>query len=182
LSSAQEPQPKREIIWKIVNSAFVIWFLSTIVVGITTWSYSNWQEQQRGDRELNQKIQRLDAEISYRFDVSNQSRPEYPDDTFVIALCYSPIHVEQQSKPLVNNSSEAQWQTDRYVFPEFKDRSLFSLMWELEQIVPESEKEAITQARKTLEEMRDVARSNNLESGRTTEEYLNSPEFSRWKM
>jgi hypothetical protein len=78
LDNTNPPRAKKGAkIWTFINSPFFLWFLSSAVVGIISFSYANW-DKQRGlerdqreraalvDRENIQTARKLDAEISSR--------------------------------------------------------------------------------------------------------------------
>lgn len=63
--------------WTVVNSAFFLWFLSSVVVGVISFSYAKWDKQREIEREQReraalieqeniQRARKLDAEISSR--------------------------------------------------------------------------------------------------------------------
>ncbi|HEU0143373.1 MAG TPA: hypothetical protein VFQ47_01190 [Nitrososphaera sp.] len=64
-------------IWTFVNSAFFLWFLSSVVIGGISFSYVKWEKQREIEREQReraalaeqeniQRTRKLDAEISSR--------------------------------------------------------------------------------------------------------------------
>ncbi len=53
-------------IWTFFNSAFGIWFLSTIVIGLFTYFFNQYKEAQSDFKERESKIKHLDLEIESR--------------------------------------------------------------------------------------------------------------------
>lgn len=64
--SLTTPPTKRERMWVFFNSAFALWALSTIVVGLITWSYSSAQQRNESERESHRLARRLDLELADR--------------------------------------------------------------------------------------------------------------------
>src|ERR1700753_1358863 len=73
----RKPDKKQSTLWMLVNSAFFLWFMSTIIIGLVSFSYTVWdrsrEEQRRKDedaraieREKRLTAKKLDAEISNR--------------------------------------------------------------------------------------------------------------------
>lgn len=82
-------------IWTFINSAFFLWFLSSVVLGIISFSYAKWDKQkglerdQRErealiEREKIQRIRKLDAEISSRLIYFVLSQNIYLVDKIVV--------------------------------------------------------------------------------------------------
>jgi hypothetical protein len=109
--------------WDFLNSAFAIWFLSTIAVTFVGWNYALWQSSQNNAEQIrkidNEVLGRLEATLFY-------SRHE---SVFFIA----------------NHLLLAPGQ-DRMIEPEFANRNLKSLLVELKSRAPASEWEDINKA------------------------------------
>ena len=58
--------PKEKGIWDYANSAIVLWFLSSIVLGSFTWLYSSIEKSVEADNIRVGKIRMLDLEIEGR--------------------------------------------------------------------------------------------------------------------
>lgn len=132
-------------LWNIINSAFFLWFMSTIIVGIISFSYSNFvrnREDQRRKEEASQIIEqekriaarKIDAEVSNRLyyfaQLSKFKKQDAPANA--IFVLEKPSSVDYPVS----------------VFPEFANRNLQSLLWELLQVVPENEKQDVDLAYK----------------------------------
>ncbi len=114
-------------LWKIINQPVIIWFLSTIAVGIITFSY-NKNEELRRNRKLNKlKINSIDLEISSRlkFYFLQRSKETLIDDALLIL-----------DKPTKYDYSSG-------VYPEYAERSIRSLIVELSTLVSNNEREEL---------------------------------------
>lgn len=58
---------RRKVLWRWLNSPFVIWALSSAVVAILGDRWSVYKERQKTQKENRAAIQRLDNEIAFRF-------------------------------------------------------------------------------------------------------------------
>lgn len=55
-------------VWKVLNTGFVLWLLSSVILAGVGWVYSNWQANRENERRNSERIERLDLEISARLD------------------------------------------------------------------------------------------------------------------
>jgi|GEM_PF-2170648 len=126
--------------WTFVNSAVFLWFLSTIVVGTIGLIYASSEKQKENERRVYEQQQaiardkllsqrKLDAEISSRL-----SYFEFVLDLRRDATAYLVLQKPSEAKYPVN------------VFPEYASRSFQSLLWELQEVVPQNEKGEIEEA------------------------------------
>jgi hypothetical protein len=148
-------------IWTFVNSAFFLWFLSSVVVGIISYSYAKWDKQRELEKEQRErsaiieqeKIQRarkLDSEISSRlvyFFFSQEIRGVIT----VVGSEDSSVETEYNISVLLSEDgimSLYNPNASNYKFgdPEYANRSLRSLLLELEAAVPSQEKNEISRA------------------------------------
>lgn len=132
-----------------INSAFFLWFLSTIVLGVISFSFTTWQKQREEERReyeqekaIERDVKKLDAEISSRLSYVNS-----------LILAQDPLLIEPTNVVgflALERPTEAKYPVN--VFPEFSNRTLRSLLWELSRSVPEYEKfqidDALTEAKK----------------------------------
>lgn len=143
MEMARPPLSKKKKLWTVLNSSFALWFMSTIIVGVISFSYAAWdksgEEKRRSDeesrtveREKTLATRKLDTEISSRLYYFSQLL-----DIEETGISVTPLLV-------LNNPSIAEYPIN--VFPEFEKRTLQSLLWELVQVVPESEKDEIKNA------------------------------------
>ena len=123
------------------NSALGIWLLSSVALGLVTWTYARWTETLAKARENGEAVEKLDIEIAARiqrlesFLVDGSSNA-----TYFIAL------VSLDNPSTVDKLSPV-------VFPEFARRGLRSLLWELHTRVPISERPGVAAALKVAEQL-----------------------------
>jgi hypothetical protein len=134
--SAIEPiksRSKRVLVF--LNTALGIWLLSTVVVGVLTWSYAQLQENAKKTEVIRESTRKLHTEIVGRLDASS-------------AL------IEGVQAQLVNNTgwrsraslfSDVAHELDGRspIYEEFSKRSLRSLLVELQQLVSAQERSEI---------------------------------------
>lgn len=169
-------------IWTFLNSAFFLWFLSSVVIGIISFSYAKWDKQRELEREQRersalveqentQRVRKLDAEVSSRltYFFYSQDIDGFITETFVSdereatkqedgshvrddsnvedgsahsADKYNiSFHVSEDGIRSLNNPSASDYKSGD---PEYANRSLRSLLVELEAVVPVQEKSEIS--------------------------------------
>lgn len=141
-------EPKRKRVMAFLNTPFFLWLLSTVVIGFGTFLYTRWENKREGERRKYeqqeiaksanaQTIHRLDAEISSRltdFAAATNHAFKVSDRSSRLRKALAALDRPSESENPVS------------VFPEYANRSLRSLLWELLQLVPESEKKNIKSA------------------------------------
>lgn len=130
----------RDTIWRLLNSAFALWFLSTVAIGSVIWMYSKWEEK-RAILLKNAEIERqLKNEIGLRLSL------------FVSSLCA----VEERGYDF-ESYSKALSLLNQPNFPEIGPRSLSSMAWELSTLVPgKKEKNAYADAFGTYQRLENL--------------------------
>ncbi|HEX8163988.1 MAG TPA: hypothetical protein VF538_19110 [Pyrinomonadaceae bacterium] len=128
---------KWEDISAFVNSAVFIWFLSSVVLGLISFAYTKWEsgrEDERRKHEQELKLAQENKLIARKLDAEIASRLSYfatqsmrPNETTVI------------NKIVVGLEKPSAIDYPINVFPEYANRSLRSLLWELLQVVPDNE-------------------------------------------
>ena len=112
--------------WKIVNSSFFLWLLSSLALSFGTWKYNQIREEEKRLSEKAEKIVRIDQEIRFRMGADGNSVNELSElvaDRSVVALSK-----EQYDK--VVSQILLPPTSDRVMFPEYSQRGLLSLMYE----------------------------------------------------
>jgi hypothetical protein len=137
LQEAKRPYAVGGRIWAIVNTSFGIWLLSTIVVGLFSWAYTNWEQRRSKQHEQNELIRKLDVEIPVRL----QTSESLFDSASRAAGYYSAMRSLRVPPDAI------------IVFPEFRDRPITALLSELLQQVPAAEKAEINEALRTLQRL-----------------------------
>jgi hypothetical protein len=123
------------------NSALGIWLLSSVALGLVTWTYTRWTETLAKARENREAVEKLDIEIAARIQrfesfVVDGSR----NVTYFIAL------ISLDNPSAIDKVSPV-------VFPEFHRRGLRSLLWELYTRVPVSERPGVAAALKVADRL-----------------------------
>lgn len=127
-------------LWTVMNSAFFLWFLSSVLIGSISFKYARWEKQKEDERrnyeqhriaeyERNVSEKKLDAEISSRLNYFGSMSGVTGDFESLLIL----------DKPL-----ETKYPVN--VFPEYAHRSLQSLLWELLRVVPDESKGEVNRA------------------------------------
>lgn len=156
-------------IWTFVNSAFFLWFLSSVVVGVISFLYVKWDKQRDLEREQReraalveqenvQSVRKLDAEISSRlayFFYSQEITGTITEvrlikehgsdmaDVSEVMEYYISINLTEDGIMSLYNPNVSGY---KFGDPEYANRSLRSLLLELEAIVPPQEKYEISMA------------------------------------
>jgi len=128
----QQEKRKKLTIWTVANSAFGLWFLSTVVVGLVTATWS-WQSQRVAARNAYYaQTNKLWRELSARlFDIQLNA---FASDN---GANYVDLSVGS-------------------IYPEFEKRTFRSLAGELRAICPNSNTRDLYDAAATLERVRPV--------------------------
>ncbi len=140
LEGNNKPSSTWKKVWAIINTSFGIWLLSTIVVGLFTWSYARWEQDRTKQSQRNEVIRKLDIEISSRISSIKSSLNN-------VSTLYTYVRIMRSlGKP------EEFGPISEIIFPEFQNRGLISLMFELLQLVStDIEKSRINEALKALQ-------------------------------
>lgn len=133
--------------WKFVNSSFGIWLLSTVVVGLIVYLYNDSKLQNEISANNAATIQKLETEASNRLQqfklaLSNQqaSKIYYQKEDLVYMI----------DGDLVKNGTLSS-EKPIYIFPEYKERTMNSLLYEIERLsVDKKSISNILEARKLL--------------------------------
>ncbi len=155
IATAKVEAPKSRV-WALVNSAFFLWFLSTIFVGGITLIWTNYQNRVTDARVKSQReiealvarttqIDKLNLEIEGRlsqFIVDVEHLVEKHDKGVVYERPYL------LKAPFTEKDIRAKWQimkgpprnepTASLIYPEFIDRGIVSLIVELDKLEGEA--------------------------------------------
>lgn len=139
---AQERTTRQDIL-AFINSAFFLWFLSSVVLGAASFSYTVWQKQREEERRLYEQEQTIEREVK-KLDAELSSRLNYVNS---LILSQDPFLADPTSVPgflALERPLDAKYPVN--VFPEYSTRTLQSLLWELSRSVPQNEKLEIEMA------------------------------------
>ncbi len=129
-------------LWGIINSAFFLWFMSTIIVGLAGFFYSSWDKKREERRIEVERIQIVEQEkraTTRKIDVEVSNRLRYFNQVLSSKKRISPSEIRALDQP-----SKADYPVN--AFPEYENRNLQSLLWELLQVIPEEERREVEPA------------------------------------
>jgi hypothetical protein len=114
LTTKDSPQPLDKRLLVFFNSSLGIWLLSSVFITLIGWSYSQWQLS----RENEEHVEKLDVEIQARFSAvldrwGDRAIEEKKPPSFLAKILLLPP------------------ETERILQPEFANRNLSSLLYEL---------------------------------------------------
>jgi hypothetical protein len=115
--------------WRILNSPFTIWFLSSVLLTSLSWGYSKWKDNENIKKESKEYIARLDYEIFNRI--------QYVELTYKNLITNDSN--EEAQKMIINNFITFP-STSWVLYYGFKERNFKSLLIELHEKVQDSEK------------------------------------------
>ena len=116
------------------NQPIVLWFLSTVVISLVGWGYSQWQDA-RADEELDRTEQRkLDLEIYSRLEHARNRLDSARNMTGV-----------REAISMLDEGGR--------ILPEFRDQSFESLLMMLIWLAPDADRVAIEQAQTGYREL-----------------------------
>lgn len=133
----------------IMNSAFLLWFLSTVLVGAGTFFYARSERRKEDERRQYERKQTQEREMEIaekKIDAEITSRLNY----------FSTIYSKEGFKALfiLDKPLEASYPVN--VFPEYGNRSMQSLLWEMLQVIPQKEKPELVEAYNSAKELSNI--------------------------
>jgi hypothetical protein len=167
--------------WRFVNSSFGLWVLSSVLLSGVVFIYSEYSAYRTEQRAEVARVSNLRAEISYRldtnligkiFDAAGQA--DGPPTFLHVAVLCLPANqfgvaqgqdlfpqnlggVQPLSTVPASQSREIEESVlaGRFIYPEFRDRSIFSLIWELHRSeVDPKQKDLIQSAMDAISDLR----------------------------
>ena len=112
---------KKEKLWTAINSSFFLWCMSSLVLGILSFSYQEWSTSRTERLARAEMARKIDAEIS--------SRLSFFRNQLLIGMG------EQEALKGLELTGG--------VFSEFQSRSFRSLLWDLASLVPPTQRPEI---------------------------------------
>ncbi|CAM5796346.1 hypothetical protein RFUL19S_04239 [Rhizobacter fulvus] len=138
-------------LWSALNSHFVLWFLSAVLLSGLSFSYAKWSAEAEAIRKEKALIIRLDQEIVHRMSYGTSVAVQIQSFRKMQADDEKRVHLKNGRVILgrVFGLPDAGY----VLYPEFKERTLESLMRELATYLPERESSCIVWAAHDVWEM-----------------------------
>jgi len=138
-------------VWYLFNSPFGLWILSTVVVGLVAYFYNDMKLKSEISSNNAATMHKLSTETShrlykFRLSLSEQSPTSLDyQDTELAYMIDGTLIIDGTLSP----------EQPIYVFPEFKDRTMHSLLYEMERLTKDKKQaSSIKQARSILSEIK----------------------------
>lgn len=142
---SEEPE-RRSRIWAFLNSAFFLWFLSSVVLSGVTFFYTQRQTQLQEARAKQEKKDAEDLARKQKKDADDLARvttQKRLDAEIESRLCYAHnltktriVSSEALTTALVSLERPLDGRYPVNVFPEYSSQSLRWLLWELLETLP----------------------------------------------
>jgi hypothetical protein len=104
LAETNPPKTKESAkIWTFINSSFFLWFLSSVLIGIISFSYAKWDKQRELEREQRERaalVERENIQIARKLDAEISSRLNYfalSQNIYLYATMDVPVEVEVEN-------------------------------------------------------------------------------------
>jgi len=144
----EKPSPsRRQRFWEVVNKPFILWSLSTILVGLISWTYASYEAQNKEQLQREGTVRKIDLEmrnriggsLKYLDKLQQVHQPIHPDDVFDEALMYLDKNKGEYAASL---------------YPEYKDKGFQALITDLKGLVGADEQQDLDKALKAYEELK----------------------------
>ncbi len=112
-------------LWLFLNSTFGIFLMSTVFISLFSWGYNQWSSSRVQLAEKERTWKRLQVEVSNRIRFIERMTYRFPSRE------YSVIRSAIYGYDPQGNVNPSWIRHYSPVFPEYKERSLSSLIWEL---------------------------------------------------
>ena len=132
-------------LWKFCNSTFGIFLLSSVFISSFSWTYTQWTtaHKERADRE--RSFQRLQMEIANRLRYAGAMTQRFPSSK------YKMVREAIYGYDPQGNLNPSWIRHYSAVFPEYRERNLASLVWELSALSTPQQREEILQLRSRVD-------------------------------
>jgi hypothetical protein len=145
LSDDKTTAPKS--LWAFVNSSFGVFFLSSVVLGFLSFSYTAWRDHKTRQRGVEQ----LDLEIALRLHA-------------IEAMCGGAQNRRYSNfvnvDAVIRGDPKASFYVRKPLFNTFENKNLTTLLWQLYLLIPDGERaevrDAIRDSNDIIERMRQV--------------------------
>lgn len=118
-------------LWVFLNSNFGLFMMSSIVLSLITWSYTQWTDSLEQKRVISEKLTKLETEISYRVQVmQNYFESECSEHSNLSRKTIKDIEKIYRAAPGY-----------QAIFPNNASKDLHILIWELSAVQKGKEKQ-----------------------------------------
>jgi hypothetical protein len=132
--SYPKPSLKRSHpVWDFINSSFGIFLLSSVFLGLLSFSYQQWRERTVRDKRADQ----LKIEIALRIQAMEQMTMGKDNNRYSNFVNISKV---------MDGDSKASFYVRKPLFNEFDNKNMTSLLWQLYLVVPSSQRDMVRQA------------------------------------
>lgn len=142
----KKPVTKSGKIWTFVNSSFGIWLLSTVIIGLATFLYGQYQTKIDRSKLHSDLKRKLNVEISYKINSFYQATK-----TCQSSSSFNENMFEDLPYYVGTRQSRSEETPITYIFTEFKGRTLKSLFFEYGSLLEEEESIETNNASKKMD-------------------------------
>jgi len=162
---AKMPTPSRgQKLWKVLNSSFSVWFLSSVVIASLTWAVATYERSRSEQAQRTEHQKRLNTEIGFR--IENGINGLLADEERMqLGIKLSRFWIYNDGLNYLNNRVIASYtarpypppeQVDYSVYPEYRDRKFRSLLYELRSVAHTSTAVALRDADIQYKNLEDI--------------------------
>ena len=155
--------------WKLLNSSFALWFLSSVVLAGLTWAFTEYQGYASQEKAKEALKERLSTEIAFR--ISNAIAQNKLDtkrlnsgEQFSTYSLFS-TDFDYLNNEVYDRNATPPYQIDYSVFPEYKNRTFRSLLRELRNTVGKEDIKHLHDADDEYIKLEDIVDAANLKNG-----------------
>jgi hypothetical protein len=173
----QKPSLSRgQKLWEIFNKPFVLWALSTLLIGLISWMYSSYQARVKELAERKETTYRIDVEVRNRIDATLEDLEGVKRAIQRGSKIWSPADAYDTAWRGMNRMPGSQAAAANFGYPEYRNKDFQSLITELNGLVSIDERPDLDRATKTLEQLKN--RSMEADTNGSEPEKSNSTEAS----
>jgi hypothetical protein len=115
---------KRAKLWGALNTPFVLWLLSSFLLGLFGWAYSSFQSRNKQIQERAELARKLDEELQFRVDTALSALEGMKKEVEQGYKVYSPSSIYS----IVLKKLDGVGEERNVMYPEFRERGLQSLI------------------------------------------------------
>jgi hypothetical protein len=169
LAASKPGRSVRDSFWSLLNSSFILWFLSSVVLASVTTAFTYYQSS-RGEQIRKAELEgRLDTEISNRISLAlaglrtDQKSIEH-GKSYPANLIYRNTQSYLDNFFITDPSNRR----DFSIYPEYRQRTFRSLIFELRTVVDSSMRPELTDVLAGYEQLLDLGSLEDTKGGKTT--------------